>query len=85
MYLIFIKYILTSRNASIALSVPSIFLKDSTEVNSSIILKGVANDSNFDEFNKSILKDKIHFKCQYHEAFRSKLDFSNFTLLRNIC
>lgn len=76
---------LTSRNASTALSEPRIFLYDSTEVNSSIILKGVANDSKFDEFNRSILKESIHFKCQYHEAFLSKLDLNNFELFRKIC
>lgn len=78
-------YELTSRKASIALSEPSIFLKDSTDVNSSMILKGVANDSKFDAFNKSILKQRIHFKCQYQEAFLSKLDFNSFELLRKIC
>lgn len=50
-----------------------------------MILKGVANDSKFDEFNKSMLNERIHFKCQYHEAFLSKLDLNNFALFLKIC
>lgn len=50
-----------------------------------MILKDVANDSQYEEFNKSILNERIHFKCQYHEEFLSKLSFNNRLLFRNIC